>query len=82
MIRQKIPISQPGEILKAERVLLAVEEYKETEEAKCYASFRVIGQRYDTAWSTLRNRVVHGQGIREEYRKLQQRLTPVEEEVL
>jgi hypothetical protein len=82
MTRRKIPKFQPGEIPREERILLAVEEYKATEKAKGEASFRAIGRRYDIAWPTLRNRIVRGQGTREEYGKLRQRLTPAEEKVL
>jgi hypothetical protein len=82
MTRRKIPKSQPGGTSHDDKLLLAVTEYKRVWDMKGDASFRGISARYGVHWETLRNRVIRGQGTREEYGKLRQRLTPAEEKVL
>ena len=82
MTRRKIPKIQPGETSHDDKLLLAVTEYKRVWDIKGDASFRSISARYGVHWETLRNRIIRGQGTREEYGKLRQRLTPAEEKVL
>jgi hypothetical protein len=82
MTRRKIPKSQPEKTSHDDKLLLAMTEYKRVWDMKGDASFRGISARYGVHWETLRNRVVRGQGTREEYEKLRQRLIPAEEKVL
>ena len=82
MTRRKVPKIQPGSILWATRMELAIDTYKEVFEKEGIASLNGIAREYGVAWTSLRDRINNGAISREFYAQARQRLAPAEEKVL